>query len=255
MTISVSPQNGFTGSVNVTLQGLPSGVGVSPGPSFPVQAGAGQALTFSVSHSASIGVFPITVAGKSTTISHTAQLVLTTEPIIRVSTYQDGSVLYLESASGTDTSRVGLQTAWGGLIVEVSLNGTNLVNQHDTGREVQVAEYDGSAQYDRCAGCTGVFGWNPVQGGDKYDEGSPVLAQTLAADSLYIKAQPYQWNPDDKGGGRGQPVVGDIYLEATISAVPDHAFTFKVHYKITHFGADQHARPECPNRTVSITTM
>src|SRR6266852_705945 len=241
VTVSIAPQNGFNDSVNVILQGLPSGVNATPGSSFALQTGGSQALTFSVSSSAPVGVFPLTVSGASGTSSHTAQLVLTTEPIVRVSTYQSGSVLYLESDSGTDVSRIGLQTIWGGSIVEVSLNGTNFVNEHDTGREVQAAQYDGSAQYDNCAGCTGNFGWNPVQGGDKYDQGSPVLTQTLTADSLYIKAQPYQWNPDDKGGGAGQPVLGDTYVEATISAVPDHAFTFKVHYKITHFGTDQHA--------------
>jgi hypothetical protein len=241
VTVSVAPQNGFNGSVNVTLQGLPSGVNAAPGSSFTLQSGASQSLTFSVSSSSPVGIFQLTVTGMSGTNSHTAQVVLTTEPIVRVSTYQNGSVLYLESDSGTDISRIGLQTLWGGSIVEVSLNGTNFVNEHDTGREVQVAEYDGNAQYDACAGCTGVFGWNPVQGGDKYNAGSPVLAQTVAADSLYIKAQPYQWNPDDKGGGPSQPIVGDVYVEATVSAVLDHVFTFKVHYKITHFGTDQHA--------------
>jgi len=39
-----------------------------------------------------------------------------------------------------------LATAWGGSIVEVSLNGTNFVNAHDTGREVQPAFYDGNAK-------------------------------------------------------------------------------------------------------------
>ena len=241
VTVSVTPQNGFTGSVTVTLQGLPSGVNASPGSSFDVQSGASQAVVFSISGSSTVGVFQLTVAGTSGAKSHNVPLVLTTEPIVHVNTYQSGSVLYLESDSGTDTSRIGLQTMWGGSIVEVSLNGTNFVNEHDTGREVQTAQYDGNAQYDNCAGCTGSFGWNPVQGGDKYDQGSPVLVHRLMADSLYIKAQPYQWNPDDKGGGPGQPVLGDTYVEATISAVTDHAFTFKVHYKITHFGSDQHA--------------
>jgi Bacterial Ig domain len=241
VTVSVTPQNGFNGSVNVTLQRLPSGVSSSPGSPFAVQSGASQAVVFSISGSSTVGVFQLTVAGTSGAKSHNTQLVLTTEPIVHVNTYQSGSVLYLESDSGTDTSRIGLQTMWGGSIVEVSLNGTNFVNEHDTGREVQAAQYDGNAQYDNCAGCTGTFGWNPVQGGDKYDQGSPVLVQTLMPDSLYIKVHPYQWNPDDKGGGPGQPVLGDTYVEATISAVTDHAFTFKVHYKITHFGTDQHA--------------
>ena len=150
-------------------------------------------------------------------------------------------MLYLESDSGTDVARVGLQTLWGGSIVEVSLNGTNFANEHDTGREVQAAQYDGAAQHDNCAGCTGTFGWNPVQGGDKWSDGSPVLVQTVNSDSLYVKAQPIQWNPDDKGGGPGAPVLGDVYVEATISAVTNHAFSFKLHFKVTHFGADQHA--------------
>ena len=35
-----------------------------------------------------------------------------------------------------------MQTAWGGSIVEVSLNGENFVNAHDAGREVQLAQFD-----------------------------------------------------------------------------------------------------------------
>src|SRR6267143_5906159 len=241
VTVSVASHNGFSGSVDITLQGLPSGVNASPGSSFAVQSGGSQAVTFSVSGTAAIGIFQLTVSGTSGVISHSAQILLTTEPIVNVLTYQTGSMLYLESDSGTDASRIGLQTGWGGSIVEVSLNGTNFVNEHDTGREVQAAQYDGSAQYDGCAGCTGTFGWNPVQGGDKYDQGSPVLAQTLTRDSLYVKGQGYQWNPDDKGGGPGQPVLGDTYVEATITAESEHAFTFKVHFKVTHFGTDQHA--------------
>lgn len=241
VVFSFSPQNGFSDSVDITLQGLPSGVTATPGSSFTLQPGVAQSVTFSVSSSAPVGLFQLTVTGTAGAKSHSAQLVLTTEPVVSVHTYQSGSVLYLESDSGTDASRVGLQTFWGGSIVEVSLNGTNFVNEHDTGREVQAAEYDGKAKYDPCAGCTGTWGWNPVQGGDKYNQGSPVLAQSLATESLYIKTQPYQWNPDDKGGGPGQPVVGDMYIEATVSVVTNHAFTFKVHYKITHFGSDHHA--------------
>ena len=30
------------------------------------------------------------------------------------------------------------------------------------------------------------------------------------------------------------------YAEMTLTAVPDHAFTFKLHMKVTHFGADLH---------------
>ena len=52
MTVSVVPQNGFNGSVNVTLQGLPPGVNATPGSSFTLQTGVGRALLFSVTSSA-----------------------------------------------------------------------------------------------------------------------------------------------------------------------------------------------------------
>src|SRR5882724_1551796 len=241
VTISISPQNGFSSPVTITMQGIPQGVDAMPSSSFSVDPGTSQTVSFSLSASAMVGTFPVTVLGTSGDLSHSTQLLLTTEPIVSVRAFQSGSVLYLESSTNTDTARIGLEAQWGGSIVEVSLNGTNFVNMHDTGREVQAAQYDGNAQYDSCAGCTGAFGWNPVQGGDKYNQGSPVLAQTLTNDALYIKAQGYQWNPDDKGGGSNQPVLGDTYVETSISVVTSHAHTFRVHYRVTHFGADQHA--------------
>src|SRR5262245_50955585 len=78
---------------------------------------------------------------------------------LTVRTYQDGSVLYLESSSGADTARIGLATDWGGSIVELSLNGTNFVNAHDTGREVQPAFREGND-----------LNWNPTLGGDVYNQ-------------------------------------------------------------------------------------
>jgi hypothetical protein len=161
---------------------------------------------------------------------------------------QQGSLLVLQNQTSTETVRISLDTAWGGSIVEVSLNGTNFVNAHDTGREVQPAFYDGNARYDTCAGCTGVFGWDPVLGGDKYGHGTPTLVHSSTANSLYTKAQPLQWNPDDKGGGPGQPVLGDVVVEQTVTPVSGHARAFHVHYRVSHLGSDLHtgARQEFP---------
>jgi len=196
-------------------------------------------VTFSIPLTVPLGSYSITVRGSSSGVSHDALLTLTAAPVAR--TYQQGSSLYLEVQGDNETARVGLETQSGGSIVEVSLNGTNFVNEHDTGREVQPAFYDGSAKYDSCAGCTGVFGWDPVQGGDRYDHGSPVLTQSLSADSIFVKTQPYQWNPDDKGGGPTQPVLSDTYYEETLSQVPNHSRAFKAQYSVTHFGTDEHS--------------
>jgi hypothetical protein len=134
---------------------------------------------------------------------------------------------------------VGLESRWGGAIVEVSRNGTNLVNSFDTGRQVQLSFYDGR-HYAPCGDCEGAKGWNPVQGGDYHKHGSPVLARTIGTDSIYIKTQPHQWFPDNKGGGSGQAVLSDLVVEQWVSLVSKYNFAVKVHYKVTHIGSDIH---------------
>jgi len=228
VTISVAPLRGFNSPVDVSLQGLPQAIAATP-PSFSLTPGANQSVTFSLSPSAAVGVFAVTVLATSGSLSHTTQLTLNTEPIVSVRTFQSGSLVYIESSAGTDVAHIGMQTAWGGSIVEVSLNGENFVNMHDAGREVQLAQFDG-----------GNTQWNPTQGGDIYTHGSPLLAQTVTNDSIYVKTQGYQFSPEPWGGGPDQPVLGDTYAEMTVTAVPDHAFTFKVHMKVTHFGTDLH---------------
>src|SRR5262249_13908708 len=128
-----------------------------------------------------------------------------------------------------DKARVGLETMWGGSIVELSVNGTEYVNRHDTGREVQPA-FRSSIDPN----------WNPTLAGDGYDRGTPLIDQLVEADSVYIKAQPLQWAPDYFGGGPGQAIAGDMLVEQTVTAVRDSPHTFKVHYKVTHLGADFH---------------
>ncbi len=228
--ISVAPQNGFTGTVTITLQGLPPGVGVSPSPPFQLAAAATQFVVLAVPTSATLGVSSVAVVATVGALSHRAQLTLTTHPQPSVRTYRDGSVLYLESSSGGDTARIGLETNWGGSIVELSHDGTNFVNAHDTGREVQPAFREGND-----------LNWNPTLGGDVYDQGTPTQAYTLTPDSLYTRAQSLQWSPDFYGGGPGHPVAGDMLVEQTITAVLGQLHTFKVHYKATHLGADLHA--------------
>jgi hypothetical protein len=153
--------------------------------------------------------------------------------------YRKGSILYLESRAHGETVRAGLESRWGGALVELSWNGINPINRFDSGREVQVAFYDGAEKYD-FTGRTGVFGWDPVQAGDKYSHGSPVLGQAMDEGSIYIKTQPNEWYPDDKGGGKEKAVLTDTYVEQWISTVPEHWRTFKLHYKIEHFGNDEH---------------
>jgi hypothetical protein len=227
VSVSVEPINGFAAPVTINLQGVPAGVTVSTGTSFALSPGESQSITFSLSDSAVLGLSAITIQGVNGALTHNAQLALTVESVVH--TYLSGSVLYLESGNAIDLARIGVDTNWGGSIVEVSLNQVNFVNRHDTGREVQPSYRDGDN-----------LSYNPTLGGDDFDQGSPTVTYTVSPDSLFVKAQPLQWYAEKYGGGFGNPILGDVLVEQTVTAVPAEPHTFKIHIKATHLGNDLH---------------
>lgn len=83
--ISVAALNGFTGTVTLTLSGLPPGVTAQPGGSLVLAGGQSQALTFSIPSASAIGIFMIRIAGASGSISHAGLLGLTINPMITTS--------------------------------------------------------------------------------------------------------------------------------------------------------------------------
>ena len=231
--VSVAGENGFTDDVSMGITGLPAGTTTQPASPFTVAAGGNQNVAVSLPMATAIGNFSLQVTGTSGSLSHNADVGLTVLPVIK--TYDTGTMLYLETDTPTETTKVGLKEAWGDSIVEVSLNGTNYVNSDDPGRQIQTSLWDSNANYSTS------WGYNPIEAGDHFFDGSPVLAATLNPDSLYTKTQPIQWAPENFGGGPGVPVLGDAYIEKWISVVPGYNKVFKVHYKITHFGTDSHA--------------
>jgi hypothetical protein len=233
VSVSVAALNGFTGSVTVTLSGLPAGSTTQPPSPFMIAAGGNQSFGVSIPASSAVGIFSVQAAAVSGSISHTGQVALTVNPVI--TTADDGTSFVLQTQTSTETTRVGLLQAWGAAITEVSLNGVDYVNNDDPGRQIQTSLWDANANYNTS------WGYNPIESGDHDFQGSPVLASTLMPDSIYTKTQPIQWAPENFGGGYGNPVLGDAYIEKWISVVPGYNRVFKVHYKITHFGTDAHA--------------
>jgi hypothetical protein len=234
-TVSITPINGFTGSVSVVVSGLPPGATTNPVSPLTVSASSPQQFTITTTDATPTGTVLLTLHATSGSLAHDASVNLTTGPVVQTS--QSGTMLYLQSRANGHTARIGLETAWGGAIVEVSLDGTNFVNAHDTGREVQPALYDGAAKYSsNCA----LYGWDPVLAGDGYDHGSPVLSQQIGANSLYTQTNPLEWCPDQFGGGPGTPVPTDMTFEQTVMLVPAAPLAFKVHYKMRHTGSDTH---------------
>ncbi len=129
---------------------------------------------------------------------------------VRVGRFTDE---YLYDASGT--YKLGIRREWGGSVVffghsgsAPGTNDTNTIDANDTGREVQVALYDPDRTVQGCSyngSCAGsptcpvsirYLGWNPVQGGNRCNIGSPTEAVSTGAGSLIARTIPLQWNPD-----------------------------------------------------------
>jgi hypothetical protein len=127
--------------------------------------------------------------------------------------------VFLESPAGANPSdyiRIGTRLDWGGAIVFFGLSAdpaSNVIDSHDTGRDVQIALYDPTRAMEGCAwnascetslgpcvnlnpplGISGL-GWDPVQGGDRCLYGS-TATWSREGDTLRLVANPVQWNPD-----------------------------------------------------------
>src|SRR5215471_8616345 len=73
-TITVNPINGFSGSVSLSVSGLPSGVTASFN---PTSATSSSTLTLTAGAAAATGTVTLTITGVSGTLTHTTSLTLT----------------------------------------------------------------------------------------------------------------------------------------------------------------------------------
>jgi hypothetical protein len=76
ITVSITPQNGFSASVQVSFTGVPSGVTTNPATPFSVSPGQSASVLFGAASSATTGQFNITADGTSGSLSHTQSLAL-----------------------------------------------------------------------------------------------------------------------------------------------------------------------------------
>jgi hypothetical protein len=82
VNVSVAGQNGFAGTVQVTLSGLPTALQSNPSNPFSVAAGASTAVLFGAASSATTRNFTITAQGLSGSLSHSATLSLTVQTAV-----------------------------------------------------------------------------------------------------------------------------------------------------------------------------
>ncbi|GAB3780039.1 hypothetical protein GCM10028818_31530 [Spirosoma horti] len=127
------------------------------------------------------------------------------------------STVYSPSRKGADglqtiengQIRVGVNPNYGGAITYLAfldnhgglVSTTNMVNNPDLGRQVQIALYSGPANYSEKS-TTGWsnLGWNPIQAGDSHGNPSQVVTLEKQPDQLYVKTIPKQFGLNNEPG-------------------------------------------------------
>lgn len=127
--------------------------------------------------------------------------------------------LYIEN----ERFKLGVDMGWGGTInyIEDKLCSipklSNLVNKHDTGRLIQQSFYGTAGvpgEYEPGISFDSKWVYNPVQGGDQYNNASRLIDLVVTEDSVYIKSQPQDWSLDNK--------LTPSYMENTYTLKADH---------------------------------
>jgi len=120
-TITVHPLNGFSGNLNLTASGLPSGVTASFGTN---PAMTSSLMTLSATGTVAVGTYTITVTGVSGSLSSTATISLTVSPVGNYTLSSSPSnVTIVQGAAGASTITV---TPLNGFNSSVSLSASGL---------------------------------------------------------------------------------------------------------------------------------
>lgn len=110
-------------------------------------------------------------------------------------TFDEAQMRYIDNG----TVKLGVNLSLGGAITFIadSKNGKNIVNNYDWGRQIQMSFFAGPQPYfekgQKPRKHWEHIGWNPIQAGDDYGNGSKVLEFIKTDTSLYVKCVPMQW--------------------------------------------------------------
>ncbi|MBE6799631.1 MAG: hypothetical protein E7529_00340 [Ruminococcaceae bacterium] len=88
-------------------------------------------------------------------------------------------------------------------------NNVNLINRNDTGRLVQQSYY-GTIEYDHGVYMENDWRYNPVQGGNQFNDASKIVDLRVTENSIYIKCRPLDW-------AKEKEYITPSYMEATYS--------------------------------------
>lgn len=142
--------------------------------------------------------------------------------------------LYLENRR----FKLGIDLGWGGTVNYLEDKScpipgvTNLVNRYDTGRLIQQSYYGTNGvpgQYEPGVSFDSHWAYNPVQGGDQYNNPSRLVDLVITEQSVYIKTQPRDWSLNNQ--------LTPSYMESTYTLERDH---IRVDNRFTDYSGWEH---------------
>lgn len=84
----------------------------------------------------------------------------------------------------------------------------NLLNCNDSGRLVQQSYYGGDSTYEKETYMEYTWPYNPVQGGNQYNESSKIVDLKVTEEYIYVKCRPLDW-------AKSKEYISPSYMEAT----------------------------------------
>ncbi len=132
-----------------------------------------------------------------------------------------GSLSYLEclnkniEAVRTDSGVIVAQDAQSRYDGKLLTDSVNLINRNDTGRVIQQSYYGTNGEsdsYEPGEFMGSTWSYNPVQGGNKYNESSKLVDCKITSDKIYIKCRPLDW-------AKEADCITPSYMEATYTLI------------------------------------
>ncbi|HUI81674.1 MAG TPA: hypothetical protein VLY24_27310 [Bryobacteraceae bacterium] len=188
-TATVTPSNGFTGSVNLTASGLPAGASVSFNPN-PVAGGSGTStVTVNTTQSAQTGTFTITITGTSGALVHqtSVKLVVKSAPDFSFTASPSSQTV----VQGNGTSYTAMVTPSNGFTGSVNLTASGLP-----------------------AGASVSFSPNPVAGGSGTSTMTVNTTQSAQTGTFTITIT-----------GTSGALVHQTSMKLVVKSAPDFSFT------------------------------
>ena len=256
-TTTVAPLNGFTGSVALSVSGLPTGATASFSPT-SVSGSGSSTLTVSTSSSTPTGASTLTITGKSGSLTHTTAITLNVNAVAQKDFTISATPASQTITQGSNTSYTTTITAVNGFSGAVSLSVTGVPTGATASFSPASVSGAGTSTFGLSTSSTTPAGSYTLTIAGVSGNLTHSATVTLVVNSTTSKAI-YQVN---SGGSAASPFIADKYFSGgQTSSVSTTVSTSGVSnpapaavYKSERWGGDSNSNPAPFSYTFSSLT-